>query len=232
MVSFEVAQTVSEGTAARARVHLNGPAVDYPVIVPFSVGGTAVNPSDHDAISGEAVIKSGLSTDIEIGIVRDAADEPDETITLTMGAPTNAVPGAIVAHSINITEINQPPKVMIAVEQQGRATTTVVSGSGLIGSIPEVSDDRAPEPTFDWSGSHSQIIEPGRAESPRHPLRSFALSGLLSVQGQTHARVPAGAVQGRNEGVLRDLDGDRLQGVSVYVGRDHALTPQGLHLLA
>ena len=28
----------------------------YPVIVPFSVGGTAVNPSDHDAISGEAVI--------------------------------------------------------------------------------------------------------------------------------------------------------------------------------
>lgn len=179
MVSFEVDQTVSEGTAARARVHLNGPAVDYPVIVPFSVGGTAVNPSDHDAISGEAVIKSGLSTDIEIGIVRDAADEPDETITLTMGAPTNAVPGAIGTHSIIITEINQPPKVMIAVEQQGRATTTVVSGAGLIGIISEVRDDPAQEHTFDWSGSDSALIDPVAVNDPAYLLDPSGLAGGL-----------------------------------------------------
>jgi hypothetical protein len=41
MVSFHVGQAVAEGATVRARLELNGPAVRYPVAVPYRVSGSA-----------------------------------------------------------------------------------------------------------------------------------------------------------------------------------------------
>lgn len=183
MVSFQVDQSVSEGATARVSVALNGSAVTYPVTVPYRISGTAVNPEDHDGVDGEAVIASGLAAKIEIDIVRDANDEPDETIVLTMGAPENAVPGTTTAHTISITELNLPPKIMIGVEQQGRPTTTIVSSAGPAVLIANVHDDPAQEHSFDWSGSDSALIDPITANDPAFLVEPSGLSaGLYGLQ--------------------------------------------------
>lgn len=160
MVSFQVDQTVAEGAVARARLELTGPAVNYPVTVPYTISGTAQNPIDHDGNNGQAVIASGFATDIVIDIVKDLDNEPDETIVLTMGRPTNAVEGAKAVHVINVSEVNRPPKVAIEVEQQGRRTTTIVSDAGLIALITKVRDDPAQDHSFDWSASDPALIDP------------------------------------------------------------------------
>jgi hypothetical protein len=179
MVSLQVDQSVSEGTLARVSVQLNGPAVTYPVTVPFQVSGSATNPDDHDGADGEAVIAAGLKTEIEIDVVRDANDEPDETIVLSMGTPENAVPGATTMHTISITELNFPPKVMIGVEQQGRPTTTIVSSAGPAVLIADVRDDPAQEHNFDWSGSDSALIDPITVNDAAFLLQPSGLSAGL-----------------------------------------------------
>jgi hypothetical protein len=179
IVNFQISQAVSEGTSALARIELNGLAVNYPVTVPFEISGTAVNPDDHDGVSGEAVIEAGLSTDIEITIARDLDDEPDETIVLAMGVPTNAVAGAMTTHVISVTEMNLPPKVAIGVEQQGRATTTIVSGAGLVGIIADVRDDPVQEHSFDWSASDPALIDPVAVNDPAYLLEPAGLSAGL-----------------------------------------------------
>ncbi|MFW2405036.1 MAG: hypothetical protein ACN4GT_09725, partial [Gammaproteobacteria bacterium] len=179
MVSLQIDQSVSEGTLARVSVELNGPAVTYPVTVPFRVSGSATNPDDHDGVDGEAVIAAGLTTDIEIDVVRDANDEPDETIVLSMGTPENAVPGATTTHIISITELNLPPRVTIGVEQQGRPTTTIVSSAGPAVLIADVQDDPAQEQSFDWSGSDSALIDPITVNDPAFLLDPSGLSAGL-----------------------------------------------------
>jgi len=177
MVNFQVDQTVAEGSIARARIELIGPAVEYPVTVPYTLSGTASNPLDHDGMSGEAVIESGLSTEIEIRITKDLVDEPNETIVLTMTAPTiNAIPGGSTSHVITVSEINQPPKVAINVEQQGRRTTTIVSNAGLIGLISDVRDDPAQEHSFDWGASDPALLDPIAVNDPAYLLDPAGLT--------------------------------------------------------
>jgi len=187
MVNFQVDQTVAEGEVAKVRVELIGTAVEYPVVVPYTLTGTASNPADHNGINGEAVIESGLSSDIEIGIFKDPVDEPDETIILTMAAPaTNAIPGGITSHVITVSETNQPPQVTIDVEQQGRRTTTIVSSAGLIGMIADVRDDPAQDHSFDWSASDPALIDPITVNDPAYLLDP---DGLMSGMYGMHVSV-------------------------------------------
>jgi hypothetical protein len=180
MVSFHVGQAVAEGATVRARLELNGPAVRYPVTVPYRVSGSASAAQDYQGLAdGVAVIASGLSTDIPVSIVKDAAAESEETIVLTLGAPSNAIAGPSGTHTITITEQNLPPQVDILVEQQGRATTTIASGAGLIAFITNVRDDPAQSQAFDWSTSDPSLIDPVAVHDPSYLLDPAGLSAGL-----------------------------------------------------
>ena len=180
MVSFHVGQAVAEGATVRARLELNGPAVRYPVTVPYRVSGSADATEDYQGLAdGVAVIASGLSTDIPINIVKDADAEPAETIVLTLGTPVNAIAGPSATHTITISEQNLPPQVEIAVEQQGRETTTIASGAGLIAFLTNVRDDPAQGHAFDWSGSDPALIDPIAVNDPSYLLDPAGLSAGL-----------------------------------------------------
>jgi hypothetical protein len=168
LVSFAVDQTVAEGVTARARIELNGEAVAYPVIVPYTVSGTALNPGDHNATNGEVRIESGRVADIEIDVVSDGVSEPDETITMVLGAPNNAVHGTNTSHTITVSEQNAQPMVDIQLEQQGRRTSTVLNSGGLTGVLSYVLDDPANFHVFDWSNSDSGLFEPVSANDPAY----------------------------------------------------------------
>jgi hypothetical protein len=81
------------------------------VIVPFTVNGssTAANGMDYTITASPITIAAGSATgDITITIVSDAVAEPDETIVVDIGVPTNATQGTPLTHTATIVG-NLPP---------------------------------------------------------------------------------------------------------------------------
>jgi hypothetical protein len=135
-VSFAVAsQTVSElvGPAVIV-VQLSSPSTQA-VTVPYTVGGTATNPADYTIAASPLVIPAGsLAGTITATVVNDGVAEPDETVIVTLGTPTNASLGATTVHTLTIA--GQVPTVSFATASQ---TVTEVLGTAVIAvqlSIP------------------------------------------------------------------------------------------------
>ena len=113
------------------------------ISVPFSAGGTAVDPDDYSLSDTSFVLPAGtLSLSVDVLPVDDALDEADETVLLTLGAPTNASLGAQAAHTLTLQDADEPPTVAFQVatgdvaEGVGSATITLqlsaVSGQDVI----------------------------------------------------------------------------------------------------
>ena len=86
--SVSVPETVTEGEVARFTVSLGGGESTAPVVVSYSVGGTAKAPGDYTDPSGSLTVPSGESSGtISIRTNTDNVIEPDETLVVTL---TNA----------------------------------------------------------------------------------------------------------------------------------------------
>ncbi len=74
------------------------------VTVPFSITGTATNGTDFTITASPITIAAGNTTgSATVTITGDATVEPNETVILTMGTPTNATQGATTVHTATIT---------------------------------------------------------------------------------------------------------------------------------
>lgn len=74
------------------------------VTVPFSISGTA-SPGDYTISASPITIPAGETTGTAtITIAADSIVEPEETVILTMGTPTNATTGTITVHTATITD--------------------------------------------------------------------------------------------------------------------------------
>jgi hypothetical protein len=77
------------------------------VSVPFTVNGssTATGGTDYTITGSPVLINAGsTSGTITITITSDFRDEPNETVVVNMGSPTNASLGATVTHTATITD--------------------------------------------------------------------------------------------------------------------------------
>jgi len=102
--SFGPAQTVSEGSTVTVNVTLTYQAYAYPVTIPYTISGTATNPSDHDAADGTITISSGTSGSFTFTTVNDGVTEGNETVVVAMGTPTNATLGATPTQTVTIVD--------------------------------------------------------------------------------------------------------------------------------
>ncbi|MGQ0621296.1 MAG: PQQ-dependent sugar dehydrogenase [Panacagrimonas sp.] len=105
-VSFSSAsQQVNESGSAMVRVDLSAVS-GRTVTVPVSFGGsTASNPSDYAPSANRVSIAAGASSGtLRLTIRSDTRDEPNETIVVNMGTPTNAGRGALTRHTVTITD--------------------------------------------------------------------------------------------------------------------------------
>jgi YD repeat-containing protein len=149
------AQSATEGTGANsavvATVNLSIATGDT-VTVPYTIGGTATNPADHNAGSGSVVLSPGqTSAPITFTVVGDGLDEANETVVLTMGTPTNAsrVPDAfaftplwnvgrswtMISNAITVSGTDATVRVTVSggsYSKNGGAYTTV-TGSAVTG---------------------------------------------------------------------------------------------------
>lgn len=77
----------------------------FTVTVPYTVGGTATNPSDHNLSNGSTTITPGNTERVfTFSVVNDSVAEPNETVIMTIGAPTNATLGSPSVHTVTITD--------------------------------------------------------------------------------------------------------------------------------
>ena len=97
--------------------------------VSFSIGGTAVNGSDYQAISGSVTIPAGqASTTLTITPLADAVIEPDETVILTLIAnPTVYLIGSPSSATVTIAD-GVPNTVTIVATTPNAAETGLVPG--------------------------------------------------------------------------------------------------------
>jgi len=98
--------------------------------IPFTIGGTATQGAgeDYTITASPIIIPAGeASADITIDVNDDSAYEPNETIIVTMGTPTNAILGLITEHTATISDNEPAPTVAF--------TTTSQSGSEAVGTF-------------------------------------------------------------------------------------------------
>ena len=110
-VSFATsAQSISE-TAGSSTVTVNLSATsDSVVTVPFTVSGTATSGSDFTVSTSPITFAAGTtSADITIDVINDGPGEPDETVILTLGAPTGAELGSSIVHTATLLDVPDDP---------------------------------------------------------------------------------------------------------------------------
>jgi hypothetical protein len=111
------AQSVNEGSVATITAQLSS-ASSQTVTVPFTVGGTATNAADYTITASPLTIAAGSTTaTITVTAVVNAPLEPDETVIVTLGTPTNATLGATTVHTVTIAA--QLPTVFFDIANQG-----------------------------------------------------------------------------------------------------------------
>jgi len=92
------------------------------ITAPYTVSpGTATDPQDIDATARSVTIPAGTSDgEIRVPVITDNIDEPDETFTVTLGAPANATLGNAAAQGTVLND--DTPVVSIAGVELGEGT--------------------------------------------------------------------------------------------------------------
>lgn len=153
-------QVSGEGREVIVEVRLNGDAPVYPVLVNYTVGGTA-DSSDHDAASGQLSIASGTTASIRINIAADGAGETDETIVLTLTSASGAVLGTRTTQTTTIVERNLAPVATLAISQMGEPRAQIFANQGVVTVGALAFDPNAGDTiSFDFSASDAALAAP------------------------------------------------------------------------
>jgi hypothetical protein len=105
------ASSTAESANATITVTLT-PVSGRTVTVPYSVTGGTANVADATVVGapGNLTFTAGQTTQtISVMVMQDTLDEADETIVITLGTPTNATLGTNTAHTLTITDDDNPP---------------------------------------------------------------------------------------------------------------------------
>ncbi len=183
LVEFSKDQISSEGSSASFKVILNGPPVSYPVLVPYTVGGTAATDgSDHNLSDGSVTINSpDLEAIINVDLIDDGAGEGNETMIVSLATPTNAVPGAYDSHTLVIAEGNVAPQLDISAVQGAAAVRVVDQAGGNVVVTANATDANGDALSYDWSASSNALIDTDSIDNTFTLDPSTLLSGAYRV---------------------------------------------------
>ncbi|MDH3290936.1 MAG: Ig-like domain repeat protein, partial [Gemmatimonadota bacterium] len=182
-VRFSVAgQSNGEGvTPVTATVQLSA-AYGVQVAVPFTVGGgsTAVSPADYSlSTPSPLTIAAGVTNGtITLTVVDDPTNEPNETVILNLGAPTNATLTAPTTHTVTITDNDPLPAApVITAPTDGSVTndnTPTVTGTAQANALVEVFDGVSSLGTTTANGAGAWALTTGTLADGAHSLTATA----------------------------------------------------------
>ena len=161
-VSLAKDRVVAEQQNYTTHVYLNGPALNYPMVVPYTISGSA-DASDHDLVSGEVVIESGVMADINFTVFADSVAEADETLIITLDESLNL--GAQSSNTITISEANSAPNVSVVISQGSEQRPFVLANDDLVTITAMVSDSNPDDNiSISWLADDERIIKQASAE--------------------------------------------------------------------
>ncbi len=159
--SFSVDQFTQEGDTVTVSASLNGQAATYPVIVNYSISGTA-GASDHNATNSSFTFSNpDQVSSITFNVANDATAEADETVFFTANSATNAVIGSRNRHLVTITEGNVMPSVEILVSQGGLSVASAYASEGPVTVDVIISDvNTSQSHSIDWTNTDNSLSAP------------------------------------------------------------------------
>jgi len=165
-VNFSKNQTATEGTAVSIKAILNGDAVNYPVVVPYTVSGDALEGADHDLVEGEFRFEKGQrEASLIVNVSSDDIDEKSETLVLQFLTPENAVVGPLGEHTLTIEEGNVAPSIEVFANQQGIVTRIINRQGGDVTLTTLVTDANLTDThIYGWLTSDSAIVDTDSVE--------------------------------------------------------------------
>ncbi len=170
--------TVGESAGTRNVVVNLSPAPAVALTLNYAVqnASTATAGSDYNTLSGSVSVSAGASSvNIPVTIRSDNADEPDETIVLTLSTGSNYTVGSASTHTLTITDNDVPSA------QFNAASATAAESAGTHNVRVNVSTAPATNLTISYTVG-------GTATSGDFSISS---SGSLSIpKGQTSATIP------------------------------------------
>ncbi len=110
-------------------IFLNGSAPNYPLVVPFTVAGSA-DGNDHNLVNGEMTIEQGTEIDIAFATAIDSLIESNETIVISLAGDINI--GNKRQHITTINEGNIAPDIRLIAEQALQQRLVISQQAGLV----------------------------------------------------------------------------------------------------
>ncbi|WP_160296950.1 tandem-95 repeat protein [Photobacterium halotolerans] len=155
LITLSKDEHTTEGTTHRISVHLNGPAPDYPVTIPYTVSGSS-DASDHTLIDGVFEIHEGTQGSIAFDVLSDGDTEEPETLEITLPSTLNL--GSKSQYTLTISEENLAPRVTTEVSQDGDSRHIVDISGGQVTVSAQVTDQNSGDShSYQWEASHSAM---------------------------------------------------------------------------
>lgn len=201
-ISFNTtSQTVNENVGTiQVQVSLDS-ASSQSITLPFTLSGTATSSADYtlNTVSPLVIPAGQITANISITINDDALNEANETVILTMGAPTNAAFGTNTIHTITIQDNDTQPSVQFASVSQSvnestatvTATINLSAASGQSVQVPFTLSGTATGGSVDYlATTSSPVTIPAGSTSA---TISFSIINDTSVESDETIIVSLGA---------------------------------------
>jgi hypothetical protein len=187
LVSVSPRGRLSEGQSLRVEAVLNGPAPEYPILIPISLAGPAKLGEDFDISSSTIEINEGTRGFVDINARSDELSEGSEMIELTLLQPASH---AVLSESnktfLQIVDGPVPPGLGLKVTQ-GTSTGRKVAVAGGPVTVQLAIQDPNGAHTVSWGASSASILEASqingqslRFDPANLPPGRYPLTALVS----------------------------------------------------
>jgi CshA-type fibril repeat protein len=156
LISINRDQTVPEGEAVKVGIFLNGIAPIYPLVVQYSVSGSA-NGDDHNLVNGEMTFASGTEVYIDFTTTVDSLIEINEDIVIDLIGNINM--GNKHQHITTISEGNIAPQVSLKVVQAQQERLVVSQQDGLVTVHADIYDANIGDSfSIEWTNPDNMLV--------------------------------------------------------------------------
>ena len=158
-VSMILPAEAQEGDSVTVSFELNGDAANYPVEIPVTLSGVAVNPEDHNLSAQTVTIAQGKVAQVIFNLVDDGAGEGEEDLIIHLGQPNNAVIGPVSEKTLLIKEQNVPHQVSLIANQNSQDASIISTQAGLV-TVSALVADQNPDDSYqyDWSTTDNALV--------------------------------------------------------------------------
>ncbi|TDR70559.1 putative Ig domain-containing protein, partial [Photobacterium lutimaris] len=162
LVSIDKDGVTAEGNSYQASVYINGESPTYPVVIPYTVSGSA-DSQDHDLVAGNVVIEQGLEGAITFTLFDDGISEGDEEVVITLDNSVNL--GSKSVFRLLVKEDNIAPQLTVLVSQSTEYRQVVTKSADWVTIKANVTDANSKDShQYNWQTHEALITNQGTDE--------------------------------------------------------------------